>query len=223
VGLAAGDTFTCAMSSSGNVYCWGGNNNGQLGVNSTTLSNIPVEVKGLLGSGNLSSVTGITAGSLHVCAISDGVAYCWGDNSNGQLGNNTTTEENVPVQVVGVGGVGELPTEIGLTAGQFHTCSLSSTGTAYCWGANADGQLGNNTVTEEHAPVEVVGVGGTGDLANIVSLTAGQLHSCGLSTTGNVYCWGDNVDGGLGDNSTTTSKTPVEVVGVGGSGVLSGI
>jgi alpha-tubulin suppressor-like RCC1 family protein len=160
-----GYQHTCALSSSGTVYCWGGNGNGQLGNNSTTEENTPVEVLGVGGSGNLSGISSVTAGGAHTCALSSsGTVYCWGGNGNGQLGNNSTTEENTPVEVLGVGGSGYLSNISSVTAGSAHTCAMSSSGNVYCWGADDSGQLGNNSTTEENTPIEVEGVGGTGFL-----------------------------------------------------------
>jgi len=89
-----------------------------------------------------------------------------------------------------------------IAAGYFHTCALSTTGAVYCWGNNVWGQLGNNSTTDSHVPVQVAGVGGTGFLSGIASIAAGYFHTCAVSTTGAVYCWGDNVYGQLGNNST---------------------
>ena len=224
VSIAAGQYHTCAVSSAGNVYCWGYNNKGQLGNNTTTTELVPIEVLGVGGSGNLSGIQSITAGQDHTCAVSSaGNVYCWGYNVDGQLGNNSTTTSKTPIEVLGVGGSGNLSGIVRVTAGQDHTCAVSSAGNVYCWGNNADGQLGNNSTTTSETPIEVLGVGGSGDLSGMSSITAGVSQSCALSTSGNVYCWGDNADGQLGNNTTTTELEPIEVLGVGGSGNLSGI
>ncbi|MGK5088947.1 putative Ig domain-containing protein [Bdellovibrionota bacterium FG-2] len=223
---AGGSSYVCALSSTGHVFCWGESAFGQLGNNSTDPLRIltPVEVVGVGASGYLSNIVSITTGSAHTCALSSaGNVYCWGDNGYGQLGNNSTAQANTPVEVLGVGGSGYLSGIISVTAGGSNTCALASSGNVYCWGYNNVGQLGNNTTTESHTPIEVKGVGNSGYLSSIVSVTTGGSETCAASSTGNLYCWGYNHYGALGNNSTTDSHTPVEVVGVGGTGFLSGI
>jgi alpha-tubulin suppressor-like RCC1 family protein len=221
--IAAGGGHTCAVSTTGAVYCWGDNGYGDLGNNSTTNSDVPVQVEGVGGSGLLSGIASIAAGLEHTCAVSTtGAVYCWGWNGLGELGNNSTTNSNVPVQVEGVGGSGLLSGIASIGAGDLHTCALSTTGAVYCWGWNVYGQLGNNSTTNSNVPVQVEGVAGTGLLSDIASIAAGVDHTCAVSTTGAVYCWGYNYYGELGNNSTTNSDVPVQVVGVEGTGFLSG-
>jgi alpha-tubulin suppressor-like RCC1 family protein len=97
--------------------------------------------------------------------------------------------------------------------GYWHTCAVTTTGAVDCWGLNDYGELGNNSTTDSDVPVQVEGVGGSGLLSGIASIAAGWRHTCALSTTGAVYCWGGNYYGQLGNNSTTQSLFPVEVTG----------
>ena len=131
-----------------------------------------------------------------------------------QLGNNSTTQSNAPVQVKGMGGTGLLSGIVSIAAGTYYTCAVSATGAVYCWGQNNSGQLGNNSTTQSNVPVQVKGVGGTGLLSGIVSIAAGDYHTCALSTTGALYCWGWNPYGQLGNNSTMSSYVPVQVTGL---------
>ena len=112
-----------------------------------------------------------------------------------------------------MGGTGLLSGIASIAAGFAHTCAVSTTGGVYCWGYNPYGQLGNNSTTQSNAPVQVKGMGGTGLLSGIVSIAAGDSHTCALSATGAVYCWGWNPYGQLGNNSTTNSYVPIEVTG----------
>jgi alpha-tubulin suppressor-like RCC1 family protein len=202
------------VSTTGAVYCWGYNDLGQLGNNSTTNSHVPVQVEGVGGSGLLSGIASIAAGELHTCAVSTtGAVYCWGYNYSGQLANNSYTDSHVPVQVEGVGGTGLLSGIASIAAGGAHTCALSTTGAVYCWGYNFYGQLGNNSTTGSNVPVQVEGVGGSGLLSGIASISAGDDHTCALSATGRIDCWGFNGEGNLGNNSTTYSYVPIEVTG----------
>ena len=203
-----------AVTTTSAMYCWGHNVNGELGNNSTTQSNIPVQVVGVGGTGLLSGIASIAAGGFHTCAVSTtGAVYCWGYNGYGEIGNNSTANSNVPVQVEGVGGSGVLSGIASIAAGADHTCAVSTTGAVYCWGGNAFGELGNNSTTESNVPVQVEGVGRTGLLSGIATIAPGGYHTCALSATGRIDCWGYNDAGQLGNNSTTNSHVPVEVKG----------
>ena len=214
-GTNEGD-HTCGISAGGNVFCWGINTDGELGNNTTTESNTPVEVLGVSGIGDLTGVVSLASGQDQTCAVSSsGNVFCWGQDEYGALGNNSTTSSSTPVEVLGDAGVGNLSGIVSLTAGYQHVCALTSSGTVFCWGSNATGQLGNDTTNQEFTPVEVLGVAGAGDLSNIVNLSAGNGHTCALASTGNVYCWGANSSGQLGQGltSATPTLTPTEVLG----------
>jgi alpha-tubulin suppressor-like RCC1 family protein len=198
VQVVTGRSHTCALAPSGQVSCWGDNTYGQLGDNTTTERHTPVAVQ----QGDV-TFTSITAGANHTCGLTGaGATWCWGWNPVGGLGDNTTTDRRIPVAVQ-QGGV----TFTALTAaGWAHTCGLTSAGAAWCWGYNAYGQLGDNTTTDRHTPVAVQQGGVT-----FTSITAGADHTCGLTSTGAAWCWGLNGNGRLGDNTTTTRLTPVAV------------
>jgi alpha-tubulin suppressor-like RCC1 family protein len=120
----------------------------------------------------------------------------------GQVGDNTTTRHHrAPVSVV-QGAV----TFAGISAGTDFTCGRTSAGQAWCWGRNQEGQLGDNTVANRAAPVAVQ----QGGLA-FAELAAGELHACGRTAAGRLYCWGDNLWGELGDNTRVDRRTPVAV------------
>jgi alpha-tubulin suppressor-like RCC1 family protein len=212
--IVAGFFFTCALGSTGAVYCWGFNADGELGNNSTTNSSVPVAVS---TSGVLSgvAVTQITANSgYNVCALgSTGAAYCWGRNSDGQLGNNTVTNSSVPVTVT-TSGVLSGATLTQITAGSSFTCALDSTGHAYCWGLGASGQLGNNTNTSSAVPVAVTATGVLSGVT-LTQVSAASAFACALGSTGAAYCWGLNADGQLGNTTTTSSLVPVAVTASG--------
>jgi len=160
--------------------------------------------------GNPTAVTFalLTAGGIHTCGLtSGGTAYCWGANSTGELGNNSTTDSPIPVAVTGSLVFTSVSAGHGTGTGQTQTCGVTSAGAAYCWGYNGNGQLGNNTTTDSPIPVAVAG----GLLFSSVS--SGQFHTCGLTTAGAAYCWGGNGRGQLGNNTTTDSPVPVAVGG----------
>jgi alpha-tubulin suppressor-like RCC1 family protein len=198
VAITAGRNHTCALTSGGGVQCWGNNFYGELGNGSTSDSPTPVAVSGL-GSG----VVAITAGGLHTCAVtSAGGLQCWGYNFFGELGNGTTTTSLTPVAVSGLGS-----DVAAISAGAFHTCALTNGGGVKCWGYNFYAQLGNNSTTNSPTPVAVSGLA-----SGVAAITAGDSHSCAVTSGGGVQCWGWNIYGQLGNgNGSTTSPTPAAV------------
>lgn len=151
--------------------------------------------------------TAISGGVFHTCALmNDETVRCWGDNSNGQLGDGTTTNRSSPINVNGLSGVKKV------SSGDYHTCVLLNNGTVMCWGKNTEGQLGDVTYTSRTSPVSVIG------LSSVTAISAGHLHTCALLADGTVYCWGHNYNGQLGDGgSDLTSDNrsyPVRVSGL---------
>ncbi|MEX1252723.1 MAG: flexitail domain-containing putative surface protein [Dehalococcoidia bacterium] len=209
-GLAAvsgGGAHNCALTTAGGVKCWGVNSFGQLGTGtssgpetclSSACSTTPVDVSGLT-----SGVAAVSAGNFHSCALTTaGGAKCWGANASGQLGNGTATQSSTPVDVLGLtSGVAAV------SAGWEHTCALTTGGGVKCWGTNSSRQLGNGATTPSSTPVDVSGL-----TSGVVAISAGYFHSCALTTGGDVTCWGSNSSGQLGNNSTTNSATPVNVL-----------
>jgi len=194
------DAYACGRTAAGAAYCWGGNSAGQLGDGTTTTRLTPVAVVMPAGV----TFASVTAKALHTCGLtSAGAAYCWGLNTDGQLGDGTTTSRLTPVAVAQPAGV----TFTSLSVGQKHSCGLRAVGAAYCWGLNTDGQLGDGTLTERHTPVPVVMPAGV----TFAGLSVGAFHNCGLTAAGAAYCWGANDQGRLGDGTTTDRATPVEV------------
>ena len=200
--ITIGYAHTCALTNEGKAYCWGLNNQGRLGNNSTTNSRIPVAVQMPAGVARFQS---IAAGYAHTCALTnEGKAYCWGWNGYGRLGNNSTTDSSIPVAVQMPAGVSFQS----IAAGYYHTCAFTTTGQAYCWGQGGSGQLGNNSTTDSSIPVAVQMPAG---VARFQSITAGGEYTCALTNEGKAYCWGLNNQGRLGNNSTTNSRIPVAV------------
>lgn len=197
VAISVGSTHSCALTSAGAVWCWGGNYNGQVGDGTYTDRTSPTQVSGLT-----SGVVQISVGAEHSCALtSDGGVKCWGIGTHGELGNNSNTKQNTPVAVSGLtSGV----TSIGL--GNYHTCAVLSSGEAKCWGYNGSSRLGDGTTTNRNTPVTVSGL-----TSGVLGIAGGDSHTCAITTSATVKCWGNNDLGQLGDGTTTTRSTPVTV------------
>ena len=153
VGIGTGSKHTCVVKTDGTVWCWGLNDRGQLGDNTTNESSTPVQVKGPGGTGTLTTVTEITAGLQHSCAVkTDGTVWCWGLNDKGQLGDNTTTDSIHPRPSQRVGRNRNPHHRHQRRRRRQHTCAVKTDGTVWCWGLNNKGQLGNNTTTDSGHP-----------------------------------------------------------------------
>ena len=269
--LAAGTKHTCALTSDGEVYCWGLNSSGQLGDGTTSNENKPVKVENLDRK-----IVSITAGAEFTCAVDTAdVVKCWGNNTYGQLNDGTTTHSNVPVEakmasdimvisggskemqgvtkdgsvqlwnsepIIPVTGLPEtdnmfvsadrfseggcalntegevncwgsipnaevkdvVPSNL-VAAGNEHACAFTSKGLV-CWGKNSHGQLGDGSTTDKEAPIRVKEMP-----ENILSLAAGEQHTCAMLDDNSIMCWGMNNSGQLGIGSTQDSNVPVEV------------
>jgi alpha-tubulin suppressor-like RCC1 family protein len=230
--ITAGNSHTCARRQDGSAWCWGSNTFGSLGDGQYTDRLRPVQVLGPGGTGFLDQVTSLTAGASSTCGVRDRTtAWCWGYNDHGELGSGNTNENNYPVQVLGPGGVGTLTEVASLSAGREIVCASLSTGTAFCWGSNTLGQLGDGTTTGRTSPAQVVGEGGLGFLTGVVQVQASSCpvwncaptHACALLEEGTVWCWGKNSLGQLGDGTTTFRETPVTVLNANGVGALTDV
>lgn len=211
--IAAGFHHTCSLMAGGAVECWGDNASGQLGdTNRGEPKARPVSVFGLPGA------TGaISAGGDHTCArLTDGAAFCWGDNSRGQLGDGQHGQDSdFPVAVVGLGSGVET-----VDAGAYHTCASTGGAGAVCWGANESGQVGNGShAADEDTPQAVVGLGAGGQ-----AVAAGGDDSvgftCALTSQAGTHCWGANNYGQLGNGAAgpgADSDVPVQVARLGGA------
>lgn len=207
VQISAGNGFTCAVTTAGAAKCWGGGGYGRLGDGNSVNSAVPVTVLGLS-----SGVSAIATGHMHACAVTSGGALkCWGRNTWGQLGDGTTVDKPSPVTVTGLAsGVASV------AASLYSTCAVTTAGAALCWGGNDYAGLGDGTTVAKSTPVAV-----SGKSSGVAKVAVGPLHTCAVSTTGGLSCWGANYYGQIGDGTTSVSRTtPVAVSGL-ASGVTS--
>jgi alpha-tubulin suppressor-like RCC1 family protein len=196
--LSSGSSHVCALLSGGTAKCWGKNDSGQLGNNSTATAQMAVSVSGLAGA------TSVAAGATHSCAsLANGNVMCWGDNASGQLGDGTTNPSLTPVGVGAISGV------VSVSAGASFSCARLASLGAKCWGANANGQLGDGTGSQQNSPVSVKDIPGSGSLSNVMSIVTGDMRACALISDGSINCWGANAGGQIGNGNTTPSTLPV--------------
>lgn len=208
---------TLAVRADGTVWAWGSNEDGQLGFTPDYNDHTtPVQVAGL------TNIKAVAAGEYHSLALgSDGTVWSWGDNSNGQLGNRYYTDvpTYTPARVVGPDGTGYLTDVIAISSGYCTSVALKADGTVWTWGYNYWGDLGIgiNDNYDHPVPVQVQG------LTGIVAISGGYDHYLALKSDGTVWAWGYNGSGELGDNTTQIRYAPVQVLGPGGTGYLTGV
>ena len=237
--VTVGGVHACALSTTRQAYCWGGDNLRELGETPEISSTTPIPV-----STNM-TFTSITAGRAHTCGISSGKAYCWGNNQVGQLGVGFTDAGSyTPVAV------GTSETFSSVSAGAYHTCGVTASGAAMCWGDGSAGQTGGSIGSITSTPVSVGGgafakisagvkqtcaittagaafcwggnslFGGSGSSTPTLvgggvtfkAITAAANHSCGIGTDGETYCWGSNVYGALGNELQAAYRTTPQKV-----------
>ena len=192
--ISAGILHTCGLVGDGVAYCWGYNEEGQLGDGSHSQRTSPVQVLGEL------RFTALAAGGQHTCGLTaNGAAYCWGLNLTGQLGDGTNTSRATP------GPSGGTATFGSIRAAATYSCALDGSGAAHCWGLNDRGQLGDGSDIDRASPVPVSGG------LSFTTIKVSTFHSCALTAAGEAYCWGENEDGQLGNGAVTPSPTPVQV------------
>jgi len=201
----AGGGYSLYLDEKGSVWAWGCNSHGELGDGTTTTRNVPIKVK------NLTDVIAITAagnvwgylmGAYPPSSLAldqNGKVWAWGGNRYGQLGDGTTTDRYVPVQVLNLTNI------IAIASYATHCLALRNDGTVWAWGKNWTGQLGDGTTTNRNTPVQV------SNLSNVIDISVGHSHSLALKNNGTVWAWGANYEGELGDGATTERNTPVQV------------
>lgn len=210
VDVAAGYFHTCALLAGGGVACWGRGGYGALGNGNSADSTVPILLASLPGA------VAIAAGQDHSCALlADGTVRCWGAGANGQLGHGSSPNIQLTPVVAS-----NLVDVIGIAAGGVHSCAVTGSGSAYCWGGNFDAQLGvphqgPGSVSSKATPELVPGV------SDATSISAGYSHTCAILVGGTARCWGEGEFGQLGTGGAPLTSPPVDVAGLNGVGSLS--
>ncbi|MCA9704407.1 MAG: DUF4215 domain-containing protein [Myxococcales bacterium] len=201
IAFSSGEEHNCAVRVGGSAWCWGDNSQTQMGPNSMGITDehLPLEVPGM------PALVDIGAGYDHNCALDvAGAVWCWGDNTNRQLGHGgaDTVDSPTPQVVPMPGGL----TVIDLGMGDDHSCVVLSDNTVACWGDDDNGQLGDGTSGTDSGDAAVVP-----GLVAVLDVEGGDDHTCARDDLGQLWCWGDNIDGQLGNGATTDSPNPVLV------------
>lgn len=199
--VGAGDAYTCALTRVGVVYCWGKNDEGQLGNGSSSESSLPVAVSGL------AEVTQLSIGVAHACArVAGGAAYCWGRNTSGQLGTSSTAAYvATPTRVAGEGCSGLLADAQYVAAGGQHSCALHADGGYRCWGGNDCCEVSpTGQGTASRCPRALL------ETSGVERIVVGEQHHCVEKAGGELWCRGPNQKGENGDYYTacTSASTP---------------
>jgi alpha-tubulin suppressor-like RCC1 family protein len=198
VEMEGGREHIITLTASGQVFAWGSNQEGQLGVGGSTNRSVPTPVSVPCGSGGVSQVAAGHNNSLARCA--DGRVFAWGMNGEGQLGDGSRTTRRTPVQVQGV------TDAVDVASGRDMSYAVRANGTVLAWGDNAYGEIGDGTRTDRLTPVPVSG------LTQVTNVAGGRDHGLALRSDGSVWAFGWNLYGQLGDGTTTDRLTPVQVL-----------
>jgi|GEM_PF-1769334 len=197
VTVSTAEDHSCGIDTAGELFCWGRNNYGQLGDGTTTSSLLPKSI----GTG----FKAVVAGTGNTCAITSADdLYCWGNNTDGKLGDGSTVSSSLPILILN--GILEVDT------GSRHTCAVDTSNDLFCWGGNYYGQLGDGSTTRKLVPTYIA--------SNYLKLSIGNPpliqasnHTCGLTMNGELFCWGSNYSGLLGDAVVGQLSSPSLITG----------
>jgi alpha-tubulin suppressor-like RCC1 family protein len=195
--ITAMHQYTCGIKGN-DLFCWGKNYDGQIGQNQHIVSHslIPLRVP----VNNPVMVSGLGS---HSCAVlSDGTVWCWGYNSEGQLGAGHNNVVYGPVQTIGI------TNAVSVSIGYYHSCAILENGEIWCWGRNSDGSLGAGYIYDSFVPVQVK------NITNAVTMTSGGNNNCAVLSDGTIWFWGENWSGQGGDGTTTHKYVPVQVLNI---------
>jgi alpha-tubulin suppressor-like RCC1 family protein len=210
--LGLGRRFGCTLRKNGTIWCSGDNSRGQLGIGiaGNVPSATPAQVRDAT-SAEITNASDLGTDRDHACVVRPGgEAWCWGANNAGQLGDGTTVDKPAAVRVVKTDDT-PLTGIVALRGGENHTCARDNTDAIWCWGGNSGGQLGDGTLVSRSKAAPVLVAAGGMPLAGALELLTGAMHNCVRNASNEVWCWGVNNNGQLGDGSRTNRSSPVKV------------
>ncbi|MGE0870603.1 MAG: RCC1 domain-containing protein [Kofleriaceae bacterium] len=207
-----GRRFGCALAHDGTVWCIGSNHRGQVGLDPGGEYTTWVPIRDGVTGEPITNATAIGAGADHACAIrGDTSLWCWGANPDGQLGNNSTTDASVAVQVTMLSNGLPLLGVVTVAAGYSHTCAITGNSGVWCWGRNNAGQLGDGSTTTPRLQAVPVLAAGGGVFGGASAITIGRYHTCVNTVNHQVACWGLNTKGQLADGSMDNRTMAVPI------------
>lgn len=204
--ISTGAEHTCALTHTGDVACWGANDDGQLGIGIT--SGTADTPQAVLKTDLAQPIALGTGNSVSCALLASGQVRCWGSNGSGKLGIDDITVGESPQPLTVLADGTPLTDARALTVGGNHSCVLRAGGTVACWGDNAYGQLGTGIGAAYPSAFTIP------YLSDVISVSAGADHTCALLASGTVRCWGLGTDGRLGHGKNESSSSPVDVVGL---------
>jgi alpha-tubulin suppressor-like RCC1 family protein len=198
--IDVGTDFQCAVKTDASLWCWGSN------PYTIVVGDVDFHAPRPFFTG----VAQVSTGDNHACLVkTDGTLWCWGQNASGELGDGSTNDQPTPVQVTTLGNSAAI-----VAAGMGFTCAKLKDGSVSCWGTNAYGQLGTNDAMPARSTPQPVTTLGT----TVASIATGNDHACAVRTNGTLWCWGNGVEGKLGNGMLSgTQATPIEVTAAGGN------
>ena len=206
--LALGQDYSSALTENGQVYMWGQNNFGQLGNGTTTSSSLPVNITDRFPTGD--TVIALSLGWFHAGAVTEsGRVYVWGFNGFGELGDGSTTSKNVPTEITSL--YSQSDRVISLSFGNYFSSAKTLSGNIFAWGWNSDGQLGDGTTTDRKVPTEVTSGIPLNQNETILQYQIGGYHAGVLTSNGRMFTWGRNIDGQVGNGTTTNQVNPINI------------
>ncbi len=220
VAVSAGLFHSLALKTDGTVWAWGNDDNGRLGNGATTGNKAtPVQVCAVSAcTSYLTGVVAVSAGAFHSLALkADGTVWAWGNDESGQLGNGAAGDQDVPMQVLGVGGVGTLGGIVAISGGGNFSMALGADGIIRTWGDDDEGELGNGAGAPDVCSIRLacaVSPVALSSPTGVVAIDAGTFHGLAVRHDGTVWSWGRDEFGQLGNGAGGSTTSPAQVGGL---------